>query len=35
VLSDILQAVAEGEVAVSALFDLSSVFDMLDHSILP
>ena len=34
VLSDRLQAVDEGSTAVSALFDLCAVFDMVDHGIL-
>jgi len=34
VLSDILQAFDEGDVAASALFDLSAAFDTVDHSIL-
>jgi hypothetical protein len=33
-MSDILQAVDEGDVAVLALFDMSAAFDMVDHSIL-
>ena len=34
VLSDILQAVDEGDVAALALFDLSAAFDTVDHGIL-
>ena len=34
VLSDILEAVDEGDVAILALFDLSAAFDTVDHAIL-
>ena len=33
VLSDILEAVDEGDVAILALFDLSAAFDTVDHAI--
>ena len=34
VLSDILEAVDRGDVAVLALLDLSTAFDLVDHDIL-